>query len=185
MVVSLESLIENFSTRSFIFENTNQRISNFWILYRYYIWKINFHFFYVSNNENFSVRSKVGLRYDIWWGKFARTKYSSGMTKPVTAENSGHSYNQLIVNLLNTPILRRMDSSDHFPSMHTPTKCYISARPYSTYLIQIIAYFLNLKNWWCFKLTWIFTRLLQSKEKLFLMLFLRWKMREGEKKIGK
>jgi hypothetical protein len=53
------------------------------------------------------------------------------VTKPVTAENNGHSYNQLIVNLLNTPILRRMDSSDYIPSMHTPTKCHISARPYS------------------------------------------------------
>jgi hypothetical protein len=43
------------------------------------------------------VSCKAGLRYDIWWGKSARTKYSSGVTKPVTAENSGHSYNQLIV----------------------------------------------------------------------------------------
>jgi hypothetical protein len=43
-----------------------------------------------------------------------------GQNIPVTAENSGHSYNQLIVNLLNTPILRRMGSSDYFPSMHPP-----------------------------------------------------------------
>jgi hypothetical protein len=45
------------------------------------------------------VSSKAGLRYDIWWGKSARTKYSSGVTKPVIAENSGDSYtvNQLIV----------------------------------------------------------------------------------------
>jgi hypothetical protein len=55
------------------------------------------------------------------------------VTKPITAENSGYSYNQLIVNVLNTPILQRMDSSDYFPSMHIRTKCHISARPYSTY----------------------------------------------------
>jgi hypothetical protein len=79
-------------------------------------------------------RSKAGLRYDIWWGNSARTKYFSGVAKPVTAENSGHSNNQLIFNLLNTPILRKMnmDSSDCFPFTHTPTKCHISGRPYST-----------------------------------------------------
>jgi hypothetical protein len=41
------------------------------------------------------VSCKAGLRYDIWWGKSARTKYSSGVTKPVTAENSGHSYSYI------------------------------------------------------------------------------------------
>ncbi|KAH0820454.1 hypothetical protein GEV33_002337 [Tenebrio molitor] len=49
------------------------------------------------------------------------------------AENSGYSYNQLIVNVLNTRILQRMDSSDYFPSMYILTKCHISARPYSMY----------------------------------------------------
>jgi hypothetical protein len=59
-----------------------------------------------------------------------RTKYFNGVAKPVTAENSGHSDNHLIGNLLNTPILRKMDSSDYFQSMHTPTNCHISSRPY-------------------------------------------------------
>jgi hypothetical protein len=63
-------------------------------------------------------------------GNTARTKYFSGVAKPVTPENSGHSNNQLIGNLLNIPILRKMDSSDYFPSMHTPTNCHISSRPY-------------------------------------------------------
>jgi hypothetical protein len=39
------------------------------------------------------------------FGGGAPTKYSSGVAKPVKAENSGHSNNQLIFNLLNTPIL--------------------------------------------------------------------------------
>jgi hypothetical protein len=65
-------------------------------------------------------------------GNLRGQKYSSGVAKPVTAENSGHSNNQLIFNLLDTPILRKMDSPDCFPSTHTPTKCHISGRPYST-----------------------------------------------------
>jgi hypothetical protein len=69
--------------------------------------------------------SKAGLRYVIWWGKSAQTKYSSGVAKRVTAENNGHSNNQLFFNLLNTPISRKMDWSDCFPSTHTPTKCHI------------------------------------------------------------
>jgi hypothetical protein len=47
------------------------------------------------------------------------------VAKPVTAENSGHSNNQLIFNLLNTPILRKMDSSDCF-RLHTPPPNVIS-----------------------------------------------------------
>jgi hypothetical protein len=43
-----------------------------------------------------------------------------GVAKPVTAENSGHSNNQLIFNLLNTPILRKMDSSDCSVYAHPP-----------------------------------------------------------------
>ncbi|KAH0813539.1 hypothetical protein GEV33_009252 [Tenebrio molitor] len=50
-------------------------------------------------------KHKAGLRYDIWWGNSARTKYSSGVVKPVTAENRGHSNS---VSLLNTPILRKI-----------------------------------------------------------------------------
>jgi hypothetical protein len=47
----------------------------------------------------------------------------------LTAENSGHS--QLIFKLLNTPILRKMDSSNCFPSTRSPINCHISDRPYS------------------------------------------------------
>jgi hypothetical protein len=45
---------------------------------------------------------------------------------------TGTCKNQLIFNLLNTPILRKMDSSDCFPSTFTPTKCH-SGRPYSKF----------------------------------------------------
>jgi hypothetical protein len=80
--------------------------------------------------------SKSGLRYDIWWGNSARTKYFSGVAKPVTAENSGHSNNQLIGNLLNTPILRKMDSSDYF---------FVNAHPHQlSYLIPALLFTLQL-----------------------------------------
>jgi hypothetical protein len=70
-----------------------------------------------------------------------RGQNTCGVAKPVTAENSGHSNNQLIFNLLNTPILRKMDSSDCFPSTHTPHQMsYLRPAPlYSC--IFIILYF--------------------------------------------